>query len=93
MNKLFYLLLIAAGVIAIGSFLMYSIESPHPESQINSMLDQSGMMKNYNTMFKQSLPAGPVSVRDSWKHKSEIDLGLQGPPVNDRCVLSTTTPT
>ena len=39
MNKLFYLLLIAAGVIVIGSFLMYSIESPHPESQINSMLD------------------------------------------------------
>ena len=39
MNNLFYLLLIAAGVIAIGSFVMYFIESPHPDSQINSILD------------------------------------------------------
>ncbi len=39
MNKLFYLLFIAAGVIVIGSVVMYLVESPHPDSQINSMLD------------------------------------------------------
>ncbi len=39
MNKLFYLLLIAAGVIASGSFVIFSVESQHPDSQINSMLD------------------------------------------------------
>jgi len=39
MNKLFYLLLIAAGVIASGSFVIFSVESEHPDSQINSMLD------------------------------------------------------
>ncbi len=39
MNKLFYLLLTAAGTIVIGSFVIYSIESQHPDSQINSMLD------------------------------------------------------
>ncbi len=39
MNKLFYLLFAAAGVIVIGSVVMYLVESPHPDSQINSMLD------------------------------------------------------
>jgi len=39
LNKLFYLLFTAAGVIAIGSIVMYLVESPHPDSQINSMLD------------------------------------------------------
>ena len=39
MNKLYYLLLASAGVIIIGSFVIYSVESPQPESQINSMLD------------------------------------------------------
>ena len=39
MNKLFYLLLIAAGIIVVGSVVIYSVESQHPDSQINSMLD------------------------------------------------------
>ena len=39
MNKLFYLLLIAARVITSGSFVIFSVESQHPDSQINSMLD------------------------------------------------------
>jgi voltage-gated potassium channel len=39
MNKLFYLLFAAAGTIVIGSIVMYLVESPHPDSQINSMLD------------------------------------------------------
>jgi voltage-gated potassium channel len=39
MNKLFYLFFAAAGVIVIGSIVMYLVESPHPDSQINSMLD------------------------------------------------------
>jgi len=39
MNKLFYLLLLAAGVIVSGSFVIFSVESQHPDSQINSMLD------------------------------------------------------
>ncbi len=39
MNKLFYLLFAAAGVIVIGSIVMYLVESSHPDSQINSMLD------------------------------------------------------
>jgi len=39
MNKLFYLLLVAAGTIVIGSFVIFSVESDHPDSQINSMLD------------------------------------------------------
>jgi len=39
MNKLFYLLFVAAGTIVIGSFVIFSVESPHPNSQINSMLD------------------------------------------------------
>jgi len=39
MNKLFYLLFAAAGTIVIGSFVIYSVESQHPDSQINSMLD------------------------------------------------------
>jgi voltage-gated potassium channel len=39
MNKLFYLLLVAAGVIVSGSFVIFSVESQHPESQINTLLD------------------------------------------------------
>ena len=39
MNKLFYLLFVAAGIIAVGSFVIFSVESQHPDSQINSMLD------------------------------------------------------
>ncbi len=39
MNKLFYLLFAAAGVIVIGSLVIFSVESQHPDSQINSMLD------------------------------------------------------
>ena len=39
MNKLFYLLLVAAGTIVIGSLIIFSVESQHPDSQINSMLD------------------------------------------------------
>ena len=39
MNPLFYLLFAAAGTIIIGSFLIFSVESQQPDSQINSMLD------------------------------------------------------
>ncbi len=39
MNKLFYLIFSAAGVIVVGSFVIFSVESKHPDSQINSMLD------------------------------------------------------
>ena len=39
MNKLFYLLFVAAGIIVVGSFVIFSVESQHPDSQINSMLD------------------------------------------------------
>jgi voltage-gated potassium channel len=39
MNKLFYLLLSAAVTIVIGSFLIFYIESSHPDSQINTMID------------------------------------------------------
>ena len=39
MNKLFYLLFIAAGIIVVGSIVIYFVESPHPDSQINSILD------------------------------------------------------
>ena len=39
MNNLFYLLFVAAGVIITGSFVIFSVESHHPDSQINSMLD------------------------------------------------------
>jgi voltage-gated potassium channel len=39
MNKLFYLLFVAAGVIVTGSLVIFYVESPHPDSQINSMLD------------------------------------------------------
>jgi len=39
MNKLFYLLFSAAGIIVIGSLVIYSVESQHPDTQINSMLD------------------------------------------------------
>ena len=39
MNPLIYLLFAAAGAIIIGSFLIFSVESQEPDSQINSMLD------------------------------------------------------
>ena len=39
MNKLLSLLLVAAGTIVIGSFVIFYVESDHPDSQINSMLD------------------------------------------------------
>jgi voltage-gated potassium channel len=39
MNPLIYLLFAAAGTIIIGSFLVFSVESQQPNSQINSMLD------------------------------------------------------
>ena len=39
MNDLFYLLFATAGTIVIGSFVVYSVESQHPDSQINLMLD------------------------------------------------------
>jgi len=39
MNKLFYLLFVAAGTIVVGSFVIFSVESQHPDSQIDSMLD------------------------------------------------------
>ena len=39
MNKLFYLLFASAAVIIIGTLLIYFIESPHENSQINSYLD------------------------------------------------------
>ena len=39
MNKLIYLLFLAAGIIVMGSLIMFYVESPHPDSQINSMLD------------------------------------------------------
>ncbi len=39
MNKFFYLLFTAAGIIVLGSFVIFSVESKHPDSQINSMLD------------------------------------------------------
>jgi voltage-gated potassium channel len=39
MNPLVYLLFAAAGTIIIGSFLIFSVESQEPDSQINSMLD------------------------------------------------------
>ncbi len=39
MNKLFYLLFVAAGVIVTGSLVIFSVESQHPDTQINSMLD------------------------------------------------------
>lgn len=39
MNPLIYLLFVAAGTIIIGSFLIFSVESQEPDSQINSMLD------------------------------------------------------
>jgi len=39
MNKLLSLLLVAAGTIVIGSLVIFSVESQHPDSQINSMLD------------------------------------------------------
>jgi len=39
MNKLIYLLFLAAGIIVTGSLIMFYVESPHPDSQINSMLD------------------------------------------------------
>ena len=39
MNKLFYLLFASVAVIIFGIFLIYAIESPHENSQINSYLD------------------------------------------------------
>jgi voltage-gated potassium channel len=39
MNPLIYLLFAAAGTIIIGSLAIFSVESQHPDSQINSMLD------------------------------------------------------
>ncbi len=39
MNKLFYLLFASAAVIIIGTLLIYFIESPHENSQINTYLD------------------------------------------------------
>ena len=39
MNKLFYLIVIAAVTIAVGSFVIFYVESQHPNSQINTMLD------------------------------------------------------
>ena len=39
MNKLFSLLFIAAGIIMVGSFVMYIVESGRENSQINSYLD------------------------------------------------------
>ena len=39
MNALFYLLFVAAGVIVTGSFVIFSVESQQPASQINTMLD------------------------------------------------------
>ena len=34
MNNLYYLLFVGAGVIIIGSLVIFSVESPHPDSQI-----------------------------------------------------------
>ena len=39
MNKLFYLLFAAAGIIVLGSIIIFLVESPHENSQINTMLD------------------------------------------------------
>ena len=39
LNKLFYLLITAAVIIIIGSLVIFYVESPHPDSQINTMLD------------------------------------------------------
>jgi voltage-gated potassium channel len=39
MNPLLSLLVAAAGIIIFGSLLIFSIESQHPDSQINSMID------------------------------------------------------
>jgi len=39
MNKLFYLLFAAAGIIIVGSIIIFLVESPHENSQINTMLD------------------------------------------------------
>ena len=39
LNKLFYLLITAAVIIIIGSLVIFYVESPNPDSQINTMLD------------------------------------------------------
>ena len=39
MNKIFYLVFVAAGIIIVGSFAIYAVESQHENSQINSLLD------------------------------------------------------
>ena len=39
MNPIFSVLIASAIIVIIGSFTIYSVESGHPDSQINSMLD------------------------------------------------------
>ena len=39
MAKIFYLLIVYAVIVFIGSVMIFSIESGHPDSEINSMLD------------------------------------------------------
>jgi voltage-gated potassium channel len=39
MNKLFPFILIVIGTVVIGSFVIFYVESSHPDSQINTMLD------------------------------------------------------
>ena len=39
MAKIFYLLIVYAVIVFIGSVMIFTIESGHPDSEINSMLD------------------------------------------------------
>jgi voltage-gated potassium channel len=39
MAKIFYLLIVYAVIVFIGSVMIFTIESDHPDSEINSMLD------------------------------------------------------
>ena len=39
MAKIFYLLIVYAVIVFIGSLMIFTIESGHPDSEINSMLD------------------------------------------------------
>ena len=39
MNKLFYILFVTSGIIVIGSVVIFSVDSRHPDSQISTMLD------------------------------------------------------
>jgi|APSaa5957512535_1039671.scaffolds.fasta_scaffold11368_2 voltage-gated potassium channel Kch len=39
MNLLYYLLFTTTGIIVFGSLLIFSVESSHPDSQINTTLD------------------------------------------------------